>query len=156
MKISTILTDPRERERFIKFSIVGAIGFLVDISSFHLLVSILGLTPIVAQGGSFTLAVTSNFTWNRIWTYPDSRSKRVSNQLVTFFLVNIIGLGIRTLIFAGLEGLWRSLFARLAFLPVGLITADRLAYTITLGIAVVVVMFWNYFINRVWTFNDVD
>ena len=156
MKLREIVTNPRERERFIKFAVVGAIGALVDFTSFHLLESIVGLAPTWAQAGSFTLAICSNFIWNRLWTYPDSRSKPLSNQLVSFFVVNIIGLAIRTPIFAGLEGPLRNLFARLAFLPIGLITADRLGYTFALGVAVVVVMFWNFFINRVWTYNDVD
>ncbi|MFN2111768.1 MAG: GtrA family protein, partial [Anaerolineales bacterium] len=100
--------------------------------------------------------ITSNFIWNRYWTYPDSRSKTIRSQLVTFFIVNIVGLAIRTPIFAGLEGPFERLFSQLAILPIGLVTAERLGYTFALGVAVVVVMFWNFFINRVWTYNDVD
>jgi putative flippase GtrA len=156
MKLNSIITDPKERERFLKFAVVGAFGALVDFGSFHLLMSLLDLRAEWAQAGSFTLAIISNFIWNRLWTYPDSRSKPISHQLVTFFLVNIVGLAIRTPIFTGLEGPFRRLFERLAFLPLGLVTADRLGYTFALGVAVVVVMFWNYFINRVWTYNDVE
>ena len=73
-----------------------------------------------------------------------------------FALVNIVGLGIRTPIFTGLEEPFRRLFDLIEFLPVGLVTADRLGYTFALGVAVVVVLFWNFFINRVWTYNDVE
>jgi putative flippase GtrA len=156
MKFNSVITHPKERERFLKFAVVGAIGAVVDFGSFHLLMSILGLPAEWAQAGSFTLAIISNFIWNRLWTYPDSRSKSISNQLVSFFVVNIIGLGIRTPIFTGLEGPFRNLFDGLSFLPRGLVTADRLGYTFALGVAVVVVMFWNFFINRIWTYNDVD
>ncbi len=156
MKFNSIITDPKERERFLKFSVVGAFGALVDFGSFHLFMSLLGIPPVWAQVFSFTAAVTSNFIWNRFWTYPDSRSKPISHQLVTFFVVNIIGLAIRTPIFTGLEGPFRRLFDLLSFLPIGLLTADRLGYTFALGVAVVVVLFWNFFINRVWTYNDVD
>ena len=31
-----------------------------------------------------------------------------------------------------------------------------LADNITLAIAVIIVMFWNFFANRYWTYNDVD
>jgi putative flippase GtrA len=155
MKLKSILTNPRERERFLKFSVVGAIGALVDFGSFHLILSLLGIRPEYAQAVSFTLAIISNFIWNRLWTYPDSRSKSISNQLISFFLVNLAGLAIRTPIFSGLEGPFRRLFAQFSFLPLGLITADRLGYTFALGVAVVVVMFWNFFINRLWTYNDV-
>jgi putative flippase GtrA len=156
MKLREVVTNPRERERFIKFAVVGSIGALVDFGSFHLLMTFAGLAPDWAQAGSFTLAITSNFIWNRIWTYPDSRSKSMANQLVTFFAVNIVGLGIRTPIFTTLDDPLRRLFGQVSFLPVGLITADRLGYTFALGVAVVVVMFWNFFINRVWTYNDVE
>ena len=156
MKIKSILNNPQERERFLKFSAVGAFGALVDFSTFHLLMSLLGILPVLSQVFSFTAAIISNFIWNRFWTYPDSRSKPISHQLVTFFVVNIIGLAIRTPIFTWLEDPFRRLLLRVSFLPIGFVTADRLGYTFALGIAVVVVMFWNFFINRVWTYNDVE
>lgn len=151
-----VIKNPRERERFLKFAIVGAFGAVVDFGSFHLLMSLIGLAAEWAQAVSFTLAIISNFIWNRLWTYPDSRSKPVSSQLFTFFLVNLVGLAVRTPIFTTLEGPFRNLFDNLSFIPVWILTADRLGYTFALGVAVVVVMFWNFFINRVWTYNDVD
>lgn len=156
MKIKTMLQNPRERNRFLKFSVVGAFGALVDFGTFHLMMSLFKIPPVWAQGISFTAAIISNFVWNRLWTYPDSRSKPITSQLVSFFVVNIVGLGIRTPIFSGLEEPFRNLFSRMQFLPIGFVTADRLGYTFALGIAVVVVMFWNFFINRIWTYNDVD
>lgn len=156
MKPTNIVTDPRERERFIKFCVVGALGALVDFGSFHLFITVLPLTPVTAQALSFTAAITSNFLWNRYWTYPDSRSKSVYAQMVSFFVVNVIGLAIRTPIFTYLEEPLRQLFGKLPMLPLSILTADRLGYTFALGVAVVVVMFWNFFINRMWTYSDVD
>ena len=156
MKIKTILQNPRERNRFLKFSVVGAFGALVDFGTLNLLMSLLNVAPKLLQAISFTAAVTSNFIWNRVWTYPDSRSKSITSQLGKFFLVNIFGLGIRTLIFSGLEEPFRNLFSKLRLLPIGFITDDWLGINFTLGIAIVVVMFWNFFINRIWTYNDVD
>ena len=156
MKFKSVLNNPRERNRFLKFSVVGAIGALVDFSSFHLLMSLLGIEPKWAQAGSFTLAIISNFIWNRLWTYPDSRSKPLRNQLVSFFIVNLVGLGIRTPIFSGLEAPFRRLFEGFSFLPIGFIDAEWMGYTFALGVAVVVVMFWNFLINRIWTYNDVE
>ena len=142
-----LISKPKERERFFKFVVVGSFGALVDFGSFHLLMSFLGLRAEWAQAVSFTLAISSNFIWNRFWTYPDSRSKPIASQLVTFFLVNLVGLAIRTPIFTSLEGPFRSLFDGFSFIPVWILTADRLGYTFALGVAVVVVMFWNFFIN---------
>jgi putative flippase GtrA len=151
-----LISKPKERERFFKFVVVGSFGALVDFGSFHLLMSFLGLRAEWAQAVSFTLAISSNFIWNRFWTYPDSRSKPIASQLVTFFLVNLVGLAIRTPIFTSLEGPFRTLFDGFSFIPVWILTADFLGYTFALGVAVVVVMFWNFFINRVWTYNDVE
>ena len=156
MNIRSIIDNPQERVRFLKFSVVGAIGALVDFGSFHLIMSLLGIQPKWAQACSFTLAIISNFIWNRLWTYPDSRSKPITNQILTFFIVNLVGLGIRTPIFNGLEVPFRRMFEGFSFLPIWIIDADRLGYTFALGVAVVVVMFWNFLINRIWTYNDVE
>ena len=156
MKIRSVVDNPRERERFLKFAVVGAVGALVDFGSFHLLMNLLGIEANWAQAGSFTFAIISNFIWNRVWTYPDSRSKPISSQLMSFFIINLVGLGIRTPIFNGLEEPFRNLFANFKFLPIWIIDADSLGYTFALGVAVVVVMFWNFLINRIWTYNDVE
>jgi putative flippase GtrA len=105
---------------------------------------------------SFIAAILSNFTWNRYWTYPDSRSKPISSQLVQFALVSIIGLAIRVPILALLEPIIESLFIQMNLGIAGLLSANRLADNITLAIAVVIVMFWNFFANRYWTYGDVD
>ena len=50
---------------------------------------------LVANSIAFILAVCSNFIWNRVWTYPDSRSYSVRRQLTQFAIVSVIGLLIR-------------------------------------------------------------
>lgn len=151
-----VLTDPIERTRFIRFAIVGTIGAVVDFGTFNLLSGVLGIQDVWASVFSFTTAVLSNFTWNRYWTYPDSRSKPLTTQLLSFAVVNILGLGIRTPLFAGLSSLLERLFSLLPFLPVSFITPDLLGDNSALAIAILVVMLWNFFANRYWTFNDVD
>jgi putative flippase GtrA len=155
MKLA-VLTDPIERTRFIRFAIVGAIGAVVDFGTFNIMSGIIGIQDVWASVISFTAAVVSNFIWNRTWTYPDSRSKPITRQLLTFTIVNIIGLGIRTPIFAGLSHLLERAFSLLPFLPVSIITAEFLANNGALAIAIIVIMLWNFFVNRYWTFNDVD
>jgi putative flippase GtrA len=151
-----VLTDPIERTRFIRFAIVGTIGAVVDFGTFNLFSGVLGIQDVWASVFSFTTAVLSNFTWNRYWTYPDSRSKPLTAQLLSFAVVNILGLGIRTPLFAGLSSLLERLFSLLPFLPVSFITPDLLGDNSALAVAILVVMLWNFFANRYWTFNDVD
>jgi putative flippase GtrA len=153
--MTTILTDPRERGRFLRFAVVGTIGAVVDFGVANLLVYAF-LAPLVVAGTiSFIAAILSNFFWNRYWTYPDSRSKPVSQQLIQFTVVSVMGLTIRVPILRFLEPVMFRWFSNWPFsLPV--LTPDLLAKNITLAIAVLIVMFWNFFINRYWTYNDVN
>jgi putative flippase GtrA len=151
-----ILTNPRERSRFMRFALVGVVGAIVDFGTFNLLTNLTPIPAVIAQMMSFIAAVTSNFLWNRFWTYPDSRSKTVSHQIVQFAMVSVIGLAIRTPLFALLEGPMRRFFYNLHIPQFAFIDPDFLGHNLALAAAVIVVMFWNFFVNRFWTYNDVD
>jgi putative flippase GtrA len=156
MTLTSIINNPRERTRFLRFATVGIIGAVVDFGTFNLLTSFAGMTAVLASVFSFIAAIISNFTWNRYWTYPDSRTKPITRQVLQFSLVSIVGLFIRTPIIALLEPLFTRLFTGLQFLPVGFLTAEFLADNLALAVAVIVVMFWNFFINRYWTYDDIN
>ncbi len=151
--MTAVLKNPAERTRFFKFAIVGAIGALIDFGIMNLLVGI-SQTPFVIAGTiSFICAVISNFTWNRFWTYPESRSKALIGQLGQFSLVNAAGLLIRIPILHYGE-------PALDHFMISLSLTSRihqiLSHNITLAMAVGVVMMWNFFVNRYWTYNDID
>jgi len=149
-----ILANQKERSRFFRFAIVGAIGAVVDFGILNLLM-LVGVSFIAAGVVSFICAVLNNFLWNRFWTYPDSRSKPVSRQLVQFAIINVVGLGIRTPLLAFLEKVLIPFFERI--LPAGFFfPADVVAHNIALAIAILVVMLWNFIANRYWTYNDVS
>lgn len=153
----------RELTRFWKFMVVGALGAVVDFGVFNLLHGGLRLISPLSQALSFGAAVSSNFLWNRFWTYPDSRSKPVPRQAMQFGLVNLVGLGIRTPIFLLSEPamqraagvLWSS---GLAALPAAvrqlLPSSTLLGSNLALALAVLVVLFWNFSVNRLWTYSD--
>jgi putative flippase GtrA len=149
-----ILDRKKEQERFLKFLAVGMIGAVIDFGTFNVLTVFFHLPALVAQIISFTLAVTSNFIWNRFWTYPDSRNKAVVHQLVQFFFVNMIGLGIRTLIFNRLEEsmIWLSgqVVPKNFF-----VSTTVIGHNLSLATVIIIIMFWNFFVNRFWTYNDV-
>ncbi len=149
-----ILTDSRERARFLRFALVGSIGAVVDFGVFNLLIAALGTPAVLASVISFASAVVSNFIWNRYWTYPDSRSKRVFRQILEFTVVSLTGLAIRTPLFALIERPLRALFERAA-VPMPF-SPDFLGHNLALACAVGVVMFWNFFVNRYWTYSDVS
>jgi putative flippase GtrA len=148
-----IITNPIERTRFLKFALVGTLGAVIDFGVMNLLTRLAGMDLVPAGTISFTCAVISNFLWNRYWTYPESRSRHVLHQLSMFFLVNIAGVGIRIPILYYGEPPLMHLFDNQYFHnPV---TADVFAKNVTLAIAVGIVMLWNFFVNRYWTYNDV-
>jgi putative flippase GtrA len=166
----------KEVERFLKFLVVGVVGFIVDFGTVTILqATILPptsssgdriiLNVIVATTVAFIAALLSNFTWNRIWTYPDSRSRSARNQLFMFAFISMVGWLGRTI--------WITTayhFLGLLFMPVALpfvrifrtgyipslAADDKLGTMIAMVIGVVVVTFWNFFANRHWTYNDVD
>lgn len=155
MTLTSIVTNPRERTRFLRFAAVGIIGAVVDFGTFNLLTMFVGMTAVLASVFSFLAAIISNFTWNRYWTYPDSRTKPIGRQLIQFSIVSIVGLIIRTPIIAFLEPLFTRIFTDFSFLPISFFTAEFLADNLALAVAVIVVMFWNFFINRYWTYSDI-
>ena len=123
---------------------------MVDAGTLFIFTSLLHFPDLVAQVFSFTAAIISNFTWNRYWTYPDSRTKPIRRQLIQFTLVNLAGLAIRTFIFAGVLEPYRRLAASQTLVK----PADLARYA-ALATAVCVVLLWNFFVNRYWTYNDV-
>jgi putative flippase GtrA len=143
-----------ESKRFAKFLVVGTIGAVVDFGTFNLLTAVLHLPPVPSSVCSFLAAVTSNFLFNRYWTYPDSRSKAVWRQAGQFTLINVVGLGIRTPLFAALIPVWLGILENMwASLP---LPVDQLSRNLSLGCAVLVVLIWNFVVNRLWTYNDVQ
>lgn len=162
--MTNILTDARERGRFLRFLVVGAIGFVVDFGVANIMLRLLPedsafgqvtISALMRAGTiSFLCAVVSNFLWNRYWTYPDSRSKPIAKQLIQFAIVSIIGLAIRVPILSYGEPLIRTLMIHLPF-QLSISLYDFLAHNITLAVAVLIVLFWNFFVNRYITYNDV-
>jgi putative flippase GtrA len=152
-----LIRNTRERGRFMRFAVVGVIGAVVDFGVMNLLVSLFRMPFLYAGIISFICAILSNFTWNRYWTYPDSRSKEVQRQLVQFAIVSVIGLSIRIPILAFLEpALINLLESTFGYSFLGLFTTEFVAHNLTLAFAVLVVMFWNFFANRYWTYSDVE
>jgi putative flippase GtrA len=156
----------RELARFLKFSVVGVIGAVVDFGSFNIFANVLGIVSIIASVLSFTAAVTSNFLWNRFWTYPDSRSKTIRQQAIQFGIISLIGLTIRTPIFALTEDPMARFVERFVDSPIGIrlpgwipldaLNPGILGGNLALVLAVVIVLFWNFFANRFWTYSDAD
>lgn len=136
--------SPKEITRFLKFAIVGAIGMVVDLAVLTFAREVLGLSLSLAVGLGFMVAVLSNFTWNRLWTFPESRTRPIATQLGQFAFINLIGLALNELIVLGLHPLF------------GETLVDPPAYLAAKVIAIGVVLFWNYGANRIWTYRGIQ
>jgi putative flippase GtrA len=151
--MSWVETRRQEHLRFVKFLVVGIIGAIVDFGIMNFLSHILKLSLTISGSISFICAVISNFIWNRYWTYPDSRSRPLARQLGMFFIVNLAGIAIRIPILHFVEPVLIKLFSQLT---IPLNGQQLLARNGTLALAIGVVTLWNFFVNRYWTYNDVD
>ncbi len=159
----------KEVERFLRFAVVGAIGALVDFGTLFIVQATI-LPPIntisvaAATTIAFCAAILSNFTWNRLWTYPDSRTKSMRRQLALFTFISLVGwLGRTAWISLAYHPLGNTLMPlalpfiqtlRPGYIP-SETAAAKLGTIAAMTLGIVVVMFWNFFANRYWTYNDV-
>lgn len=142
--ISLVSMNQVEVTRFVKFAAVGAVGAIVDFSVLNLLILGFGWSKFFANLVSVGCAITSNFTWNRLWTFPESRERALHTQFGKFALVNIIGLAINQIVFLTTDAL---IFAPLVDRP--------LDYNLAKATAILVVLFWNFSVNRRWTYRGI-
>jgi putative flippase GtrA len=152
--------NSKEITRFLKFSVVGTLGALIDFGGLNLLILTFGFSKILANTCSFTVAVFSNFIWNRLWTFPESRDRPIVPQLAQFVLVNIGGLLLNQAIFLSLDawvlGEAGALAAPMATLALTIGLAHyKLAYNLSKAIATLIVLFWNFGANRIWTYRGI-
>ena len=120
-------------EQLVKFCVVGGSGYVVNLAVYTLLLEVVGLHYISAAVGSFLVAVTNNYTWNRLWTFRTQRSG-VAYQGARFFLVSTL-----------------ALVANLAVLHV--LVTFGLGEVIAQAIAIVLVTPVNFVGNKLWSFG---
>jgi putative flippase GtrA len=78
--------------QFLKFGMIGAIGFAVDSVMLYFGIYVLGMGRVVAGFFSFPFAVTSTWIGNRRFTFRDARHASAVTQLAKFAAVCAIGL----------------------------------------------------------------
>ena len=120
-------------EQLAKFCLVGASGYVVNLAVYTLLLRGLDLHYIPAAIGSFLVAVTNNYAWNRLWTFHRTRG-HVVHQGLRFFVVSVLALA------ANLAVLYV-----LVSLDVGEVPAQ--------AVAIVLVTPVNFVGNKLWSFR---
>jgi len=161
-RIRALYTSKRqELVRFLKFCVVGTIGTAIDFGLLNLLYNVLGFHQVLSNAVSVSAATVNNYTWSRFWVYPETRHQYGARKFGQFVVVSAIALGLNTAIlwvtdhwFLGAGGLLGGLVA-----PVAVwlnIEHSVLSSNGAKVIATGIVLFWNFFANRMWTFRDVD
>ena len=116
-----------------QFCGVGASGYIVNLAVYAALLKGAGFHYLLAAVGSFLVAVTNNYTWNRLWTFSGQRG-HLAYQGMRFLVVSLLALA------ANLVCL-RALVA----LDFGKILAQ--------AIAIVLVTPLNFVGNKLWSFK---
>jgi putative flippase GtrA len=127
------LRRPHNWIQLAKFTTVGASGYVVNLAVFSALVLWADVDHRLAAICSFLVAVTNNYTWNRVWTFHTHRG-HVGIQGMRFFVVAVLALA------ANLVAL-----EILIALGLGEVTAQ--------AIAIVLVTPINFVGNKLWTFR---
>ena len=119
-------------EQLLKFCVVGASGYAVNLAVYALLVRRAHVHYIPAAVGSFVVAVTNNYTWNRHWTFRRQRG-HVAYQGLRFLTVSVVTLGANI-----------AILRLLVDVGFGKILAQ--------AIAIVLVTPLNFIGNKLWSF----
>jgi putative flippase GtrA len=132
-RLSAAARRPASWWQLLKFGLVGASGYLINLGVFALLSGNLGFQHTLAALGAFCVAVSSNFFWNRHWTFT-AGDGHAGFQAARFFTVSIAALVINL---AVLEAL---------------VAGSTLGELTSQAVAVAVAMPFNFLGNKLWTF----
>lgn len=118
--------------KFIKFIVVGFSGMIVDFSITILLKEKFGIHRYISNSAGFIMAASSNYLFNRIWTF-ESRNPQIFNEYGTFIIISIIGLAINNFFLFVFEKKLKFYFAKF--------------------IAIIITSIWNFAANYYLNFN---
>jgi dolichol-phosphate mannosyltransferase len=120
----------------IKYYTVGGSGVLVNLGILYALTDLAGYWYIASQIIAISVSITSNFLFNRFWTFGESiEDQRNSVMYLKFLIVSLIGMGIQLgITFVLVENI-------------------SLYYMYAAGIGIIIAGGLNYVVNRRWTFG---
>lgn len=107
--------------KFLKFGAVGFSGVFVDFGTTWIFKEWVRIEKFVANAIGFSVAATSNYFLNRIWTY-ESHNPRVMVEFTQFFMIAMMGLVINTLIIWLLDRRFSMNFYVAKLMAVGVVT----------------------------------
>jgi putative flippase GtrA len=132
-RITQALRERRNWEELIKFCLVGVSGYIVNLLVYVALLDGANLDYRIAATGSFLVAVTNNYLWNRLWTFRHRRG-HFAVQGLRFLVVSVV-----------------VYLCNLAILT--LLVELGLGEVISQAIAIVLVTPANFVGNKLWSFR---
>lgn len=85
--------------RFLRFSVVGAVGFVVDAGVLQALITLAGWGPVEARAVAIPVAVFATWLLNRTVTFPESSGGPALRSLLRYAAVSAAGAGVNFLVF---------------------------------------------------------
>lgn len=119
--------------KFIRFGIVGVTGVFVDFGFTWVCKEALRIQKYIANAIGFTIAASTNYVLNRIWTF-ESQNPDIAIEYLKFIGISMIGLGINTLILWILVSRFKQNFYLSKLFAIGIVTV------------------WNFIANLFYTF----
>ena len=127
------LSRPHNWVQLAKFAAVGASGYVINLAVYTALLRGAGFHYAAAATCSFLVAVTNNYTWNRLWTFRGQRG-HVGYQGLRFFVVSLLALAANELLLTAL-------------------VAGGAGKVVGQAIAIVLVTPINFVGNKLWSFR---
>lgn len=81
----------RHGNRFVRYTLVGGSGVLVNTGILYLLVAVAGLPHLLAAAFSSEVSILTNFVLNEVWTFRDAREG--SHPVRRAVQYNVVALG---------------------------------------------------------------
>lgn len=75
--------------RFLKFSLVGGSGVVVNWGGLWFLVTVFGLSKVFSKALAIEISIVNNFIWNNLWTWQERRRDPLFLRLVKYNLATI-------------------------------------------------------------------
>ena len=96
-RMHTGVRKPANWLELVRFAVVGASGYVVNLLVFSLAVHGAGAHYRVAATAAFVIAVANNFFWNRHWTFR-ARSGHAGFQAARFLTVSLAAFAFNLLV----------------------------------------------------------
>jgi putative flippase GtrA len=120
--------------KLFKFGLVGFSGVFIDFSVTYLFKEVFKIKKYISNSIGFSIAASSNYLFNRLWTF-NSSNPSVLIEFSKFFIIALIGLGLNNLLI--------YIFNDLKF---------KLNFYLSKIIATLIVFLWNFLMNYFFTF----